>query len=173
MLKEAGSFFAIAFVLFVGAYVYIYSQGGNPYHLLSPSHVATTPIALDYHQLARQDALSAGISADLFERQIQQESGFNPNAVSQAGAIGIAQILKSTADSWHVNPWDPTASLNIAAQHMAWYVNHYGSYEKGLVCYNAGCGALDIALAECGTSWRACVPAETQRYITAIMGVQS
>ena len=172
MLKEAGSFFAITFVLFVGAYVYIYSQGGNPYTVFRPSHVVSRN-ATDYRNLARQDAVNAGIDPDLFERQIQQESGFNPNAISQAGAIGIAQILPTTAVGWNVNPHDPIASLSAAAKAMAWYVYHYGSYEKGLVCYNAGCGALDIALAECGTSWRACVPAETQRYITAIMGVQS
>src|SRR5215469_130392 len=40
MLKEAGSFFAIAFVLFVGAYVFIASQGGNPNALFSHSPLA-------------------------------------------------------------------------------------------------------------------------------------
>lgn len=111
---------------------------------------------IDYYQIARQDAARAGIDPNLFERQINQESGFNPNAISQAGAIGIAQIMPSTAGGWKVNPHDPVASLSAAAKAMAWYVNHYGNYDKALACYNAGCGALDIALAQCGTSWRLC-----------------
>src|SRR4249920_847941 len=47
--------------------------------------------------LAGQDAASAGISPDIFVRQINQESGFNPSAVSPAGAIGIAQFEPATA----------------------------------------------------------------------------
>jgi len=167
MVKEAGSFFAIAFVLFLGAYVYIYSQGGNPYHLLDSMHVVQ---AMDYHTLARQDAVNAHIDPDIFERQIAEESGFNPNAVSQAGAIGIAQIMPETAQGWGVDPHDPVASLSAAARAMAHYDTTYQSYPKALAAYNAGTSRLDTALAQCGTGWRMCLPAETQRYIRAIMG---
>lgn len=168
MFKEAGSFFAIAFVLFVGAYVYICGQGGNPNALLRSAH-AIQP--LNYHALARADATNVGISADLFERQINQESGFNPDAMSSAGAVGIAQIMKSTAAGWNVDPHDPVASLKAAANAMAWYVNHYGSYEKGLAAYNCGTGCLNQAMARYGDNWIIGLPAETQNYIHAIMGV--
>jgi soluble lytic murein transglycosylase-like protein len=125
----------------------------------------------DLHALARQDAIDNGISADLFERQINQESGFNPNAVSPMGAIGIAQIMPSTAQGWHVDPHDPIASLSAAAKAMTWYNNHYGNYAKALAAYNAGTSTVDTAIAEYGASWRIGLPAETQRYITAIIGV--
>src|SRR5207302_10286331 len=46
--------------------------------------------------LARQDAQNVGLSPDVFVRQINQESGFNPSAISPAGAIGIAQFEPST-----------------------------------------------------------------------------
>src|SRR5207302_1257091 len=82
------------------------------------------------HAIARQDAIDNGLNPDLFERQINQESGWNPNAVSQMGAIGIAQIMPRTAAGWNVDPHDPVASLSAAAKAMAWYQNHYGSYEK-------------------------------------------
>jgi soluble lytic murein transglycosylase-like protein len=170
MLKEASSFFAIAFILFVGAYVYICSQGGNPNALFAPHVSQAQP--LNYHQLAREDAQHFGISADLFERQINQESGFNPKAVSPAGAIGIAQIMPATAQSWGVDPYNPVQSLSVAADHMSWYVNHYGGdYAKALAAYNAGTSTLDAAIARYGSHWRVGVPAETNRYITAIMGV--
>lgn len=125
----------------------------------------------DYHALARQDATDNGISADLFERQINQESGFNPNAVSPMGAIGIAQIMPSTATGWHVDPHDPVASLSAAASAMARYNNQYGSYQKALAAYNCGTYCVNTAIAQYGVNWRTDVPAETDRYITAIMGV--
>ena len=128
--------------------------------------------SLDYHQIARQDAINAGINPDLFERQINQESGFNPNAVSSAGAIGIAQIEPTTAAGWNVNPHDPIASLQAAADAMAHYYNAYHSYPMALAAYNAGTGALNNAIANCGLSWETCVPSETQGYIVTIMGGQ-
>jgi soluble lytic murein transglycosylase-like protein len=124
----------------------------------------------DYRAIARQDAIDANISVQYFINQINQESGFNPKALSPAGAQGIAQIMPDTAKAWNVDPWNASQSLQVASEHMAWYINHYGSFEKALACYNAGCDALVSAMARCNTYWRTCVPAETQRYITAIMG---
>jgi hypothetical protein len=49
--------------------------------------------------------------------QIQQESGFNPNAVSQAGAIGIAQFLPETAKRYGIDPHDPWQSLDAMARY--------------------------------------------------------
>lgn len=123
----------------------------------------------DYRSIARQDAIDAGISADLFERQINQESGFNPNAYSSAGAVGIAQIMKSTADSWNVDPWDPVASLNVAAQHMAWYQNTYGGFDKALAAYNGGVAHLVWSENNCAY-WLNCEWPETIHYVKTIMG---
>jgi soluble lytic murein transglycosylase-like protein len=170
MMKEAGSFFMIVVGLLALCYCYICSQGGSPFAIAHQSLPIVSAQPSDYHALARQDATNAGISADLFERQIQQESGFNPKALSPAGAEGVAQIMPDTAKAWNVDPWNAPQSLQVASEHMAWYINHYGSYDKALACYNAGCDALVNAMARCNTYWRTCVPAETQRYIIAIMG---
>lgn len=79
--------------------------------------------------------------------------------------------MPSTARGWGVDPSNPVQSLSAAADHMAWYISHYGGdYAKGLAAYNAGTATLDSALSQCGPKWKACVPAETQRYIIAIMG---
>jgi soluble lytic murein transglycosylase-like protein len=133
------------------------------------SSINSVSSSTDYRSIASQDAIDAGIRADYFVAQINQESGFNPNAYSSAGAIGIAQILKSTADSWNVNPWDPIASLKVASQHMAWYQNTYGSYEKALACYNAGCSSLLYAELHCNDFYW-CLPSQTRGYITDITG---
>ncbi len=167
MFREAGSFFAIALVLLVGACVYIESQGGNPFGN-HPVQVSTCT-SQDYRCIARQDATNAGINPDYFERQINEESGFNPNAVSSAGAIGIAQILPSTAHGWGVDPHDPVASLQAASKAMAWYQNKYGSFNKALACYNAGCSTLVWAEQNC-TNYYYCLPQQTRTYIDIITG---
>ena len=124
----------------------------------------------DYPTIARHEAQAAGIPPLLFVRQIQQESGFNPRAVSRAGAIGIAQFMPETAKGLGINPWNPNASLKGAARLMASYVKRYGGdYSKALAAYNAGSGTVAWVLARCGVQWRVCLPIETQHYISIIM----
>jgi len=124
----------------------------------------------DYVSLARQYATEFGISPDLFVRQINQESGFNPNAISWAGAIGIAQFMPATAAGLGVNPYDPVDALRGSASLMASYVNQYGSYAKALAAYNAGPGAVQYAVNAGGANWQAYLPSETQHYIAIILG---
>ncbi len=156
---------ALAIVIILIGLVVIVGLGFGPSPIKSSQ-------SFDYHQLARQDALNAGINPDLFERQINQESGFNPFAISRAGAIGIAQFEPSTAQGLGIDPHDPIQSLQGAARLMASYYNTYHSYPMALAAYNAGTGALNTAISNCGLNWEACVPAETQGYIVAITGGQ-
>jgi hypothetical protein len=130
----------------------------------------------DYREIARQKAQKYGLLPQVFERQIQAESGFNPKALSSAGARGIAQIMPATAKGWGVNPDDPVASLDAAAKNMAGYIKTYlggkqpgqvsdpaqlrAAYEKGLRAYNAGPGAVEASKKY----------AETNRYVQKIIG---
>lgn len=170
MMKEAGTFFAIAIFLLALCYGYIDSQGGSPFALAGSSHMPTLQGGTDYRAMARQDALDNGIDPDLFERQINQESGWNPNAISSAGAIGIGQFMPDTAQGLGINPWDPTQSLQGAARLMASYNRKYGDYSKALSAYNYGSSGTDSAILRCGWNWKTCIPAETQRYIDVIEG---
>ena len=125
----------------------------------------------NFVSLAMQDALNAGFSPNIFVRQINQESGFNPSAVSPAGALGIAQFEPATAASLGVNPWDPVQSLQGASRLMANYIRQYGGdIAKALASYNAGPGAVQRAVMLGGTGWRAFLPTETQNYIRVILG---
>src|SRR5438034_8400305 len=126
-----------------------------------------------YVAIARQDAINAGISPDYFTRQINLESGFNPNASSPSGAVGIAQFLPSTAAGLGINPWNPNEALNAAAKLMASYAKNYGGdYAKALAAYNGGSGTLQYALNACGAAnWMNCLPGETRNYIRLIMGI--
>lgn len=130
----------------------------------------TTP----FQAIAAQDASSAGIDANIFIRQIQQESGFNQYAKSPAGAEGIAQFMPSTAAGMGINPWDPIASLKAAVQYDANNLRKYnGDWQKTLAAYNAGGGAVDAAVAQYGGSWLSHMPTETQHYVQAILGGQT
>jgi soluble lytic murein transglycosylase-like protein len=169
MESKFGSIIGLAAIVLV--LWFCFNAMGNNARLQTGIHyLQTGQTHLDYHQLARQDAQASGISADLFEKQINMESGFNPDAVSPAGAIGIAQIMPSTAAGWNVDPRDPVASLASAASAMAQYQTRYQSYAKALAAYNAGTATLDTAIAQYGANWRMGVPAETQNYIRVIMG---
>jgi hypothetical protein len=125
-----------------------------------------------YVAIAQQDAAAVGIPPDYFVRQINTESGFNPNAVSPAGAVGIAQFLPGTAAGLGINPWDPVQALRGAAQLMASYNKTYGGdYAKALAAYNGGSGTVQSAVNNCGASWMNCLPYQTRHYIYVIMGI--
>lgn len=126
----------------------------------------------DWPSVARNAAQKYGLLPDVFARQIKMESGFNPSAVSPAGARGIAQIMPETAKGWGVNPDDPAASLDVAAKNMAGYVRTFGgfnnsdpqkirnAYENALRAYNAGPGAVEASRKY----------AETNKYVQNILG---
>lgn len=76
-----------------------------------------------------------------------QESAFDPNAVSSAGAVGIAQFTIDTADVYGVNPFDPFDAIDGAAQLLGTYYRQYrplyeDAYAAALAAYNAGPGAV-------------------------------
>jgi hypothetical protein len=125
-----------------------------------------------YVAIAQQDAIAVGIPPDYFVRQIEQESGFNPNSVSPSGAVGIAQFLPSTAAGLGINPWDPIQALQGAARLMANYARQYGGdYAKALAAYNGGSGTVQSAINNCGANWLNCLPGQTRHYIYVIMGI--
>ena len=113
---------------------------------------------------ARQAAQSAGIDPDIFARQIQQESGFNPLAKSGAGAQGIAQFMPGTAQGLGIDPLDPTQALPAAARMDAQNLAKYGGdWAKTLAAYNAGGGNVD--------KYGGVPPfQETQNYVNTILG---
>jgi soluble lytic murein transglycosylase-like protein len=88
----------------------------------------------EFQSYAQMMAQEYNIPWPLFNAQIQQESGYNPNAVSSAGCIGIAQIC----DNVPINKWDPFASLQYMAQRMAGAYQKYGNWEDALNSYNGG-----------------------------------
>ena len=100
---------------------------------------------------ATQQAAAYGVPANVFLAQIQQESGFNPNSpASSTGAIGIAQILPSTAANPGygvaplADPTNPEASITFAAQYdAALAAANGGNYNTALSKYSGGAYTAD------------------------------
>jgi soluble lytic murein transglycosylase-like protein len=92
--------------------------------------------------MARQAAEKHGVPADLFLRLVHQESRFNPNAVSHAGAIGLAQLMPGTAAILRVDPRIPAQNLDGGARYLRQQYEEFGSWRLALAAYNAGPGAV-------------------------------
>lgn len=69
----------------------------------------------------------------LLKAMAKQESGFDPNAVSSAGAIGIMQLMPATAAGLGVeNPYDPKQNIMGGAKYVAQLYRTFGSYPNAL-----------------------------------------
>lgn len=96
-----------------------------------------------YLQMARDAARRNRVPEDLFLRLVQQESAWNPNAVSHAGAIGLAQLMPDTARYLRVNARDPYQNLDGGARYLREQYDTFGSWRLALAAYNAGPGAVE------------------------------
>ena len=91
---------------------------------------------------AKEAATRHGVPVDLFLRLGQQESGWNPGAVSHAGAIGLAQLMPGTAAVLRVDPTDPVQNLEGGARYLKQQYRTFGTWQLALAAYNAGPGAV-------------------------------
>lgn len=110
----------------------------------------------------------------LFERQMDQESGFNPDVVygtrvSSAGAEGIAQLMPQYYPN--VDRLNPIAGLTAGAETMRHYLGVWnGDVRKALASYNCGLGRVQSLVNAHGANWEAGLPHETRSYLGAILG---
>jgi soluble lytic murein transglycosylase-like protein len=86
-----------------------------------------------------------GISVDLLKAVAWQESNYQTDIVSSAGAIGVMQLMPSTASYLGVSdPYDAESNILGGAKLLAQLSEHYnGDLDLTLAAYNAGSGAVD------------------------------
>lgn len=105
---------------------------------------------------------------EFFTRLIWQESRFDPNAVSPAGARGIAQFMPATAAMRGLaDAFEPLEALRESAAYLRELrITFRGSLGLAAAAYNAGPGAVEAWLAR-----RAVLPGETQAYVRIVTGL--
>jgi soluble lytic murein transglycosylase-like protein len=98
-----------------------------------------------YDELIELHAERHGLSPDLVRAVIQVESGFNPNAVSVKGAMGLMQLMPATATELGVtNPFQPEQNIRGGVVYLKRLLDLYDQdVTLALAAYNAGPRAVD------------------------------
>ena len=102
-----------------------------------------------------------GLPHNMLVRQAQQESYFNPEAKSSAGAVGLMQIMPNYHPG--VDPTDPLASIKYAAKFDRQLYDQFGSWDLALAAYNTGPGNVKKAGKDISK-----MASETQDYVKRI-----
>ncbi len=115
---------------------------------------------IDYVSTIQEASDTYEVDPYLVTAVIKCESNFEPTATSDAGAIGLMQLMSSTAEDmarWKIvddslyspdNLTDPTTNIYYGTAYLAYLLERYdGDISTAIVAYNAGLGNVDDWLA--------------------------
>ena len=131
--------------------------------IVAANSAGTAATSVDIDTAIEQAAARHNVDPNLVRAVVKVESNFNPNAVSRKGAMGLMQLMPSTARQLKVkNPFDPEQNVDAGVRQLKQLLENYGGDIKlTLAAYNAGAGAVARSSG---------VPhyAETQNYVRRI-----
>jgi hypothetical protein len=96
-----------------------------------------------YGEIIASMSEAHGVDPHLVRALIQVESNYRPRARSPKGAMGLMQLMPSTAREYKVrNPYDPKANIAAGVKHLKSLLDRLGAVDLALAAYNAGEGAV-------------------------------
>lgn len=137
-----------------------------PLEIVEGQEVSTLIYSSDEHLQRLIDHYAEYYQVDpiLIRCIIEQESAYDPLALSPSGAMGLMQLMPDTAWLLGVDdPFDPEQNIEGGVRYFVQQMDHFGSIELALAAYNAGPGAVE--------TWGGVPPyPETVNYVNSIMG---
>jgi hypothetical protein len=118
-----------------------------------------------YGEIIASMSQAHGVDPLLVRALIQVESGYRPTARSRKGAMGLMQLMPSTAKEYKVrNPFEPKANIEAGIKHLKALIDRFAGIELALAAYNAGPGAVQ--------KFNGIPPyRETRNYVSRIMSI--
>jgi hypothetical protein len=112
---------------------------------VTPAEMARALKSPELIALVDEIAQAEGVDIHLARAIIQAESAFNYKARSKAGALGLMQLMPSTAERFGVlDPFDPRQNISGGVKYLKWLHGYYeGDLHKVVAAYNAGEGAVN------------------------------
>jgi hypothetical protein len=139
------------------------TNDGNP-SSPEPDKSSTTPT--NFCEALAAAAAANDLPVDFFTRLIWQESRFNPDSVSRAGAQGIAQFMPETSRlNGLADPFNPLDAIAESAQLLRDLNRQFGNLGLAAAAYNAGPGRVREWLAA-----HRLLPVETRAYVRLVTG---
>ena len=113
------------------------ATGIDPYAAAFPGGYETPDSA--YLGTIREAAGKYNVDPKLVQAVAEVESGFNQDAVSSVGAVGVMQLMPETADALGVNPYDAAQNIEGGAKYLRQLLDAFhGDIRKAVAAYNAG-----------------------------------
>ena len=106
------------------------------------SAIEATALRYGSHPGLRRSELSVSDWLTFFRANIEIESAYRQSAISNAGAIGLGQLMPATALDLGVDPRDPLQNLDGSARYLAMMLQEFGDPRLALAAYNAGPDAV-------------------------------
>ncbi len=112
---------------------------------VTPAEMAKALRSPELIAMVDEISLAEGVDTNLARAVIQAESAFNYKARSRAGALGLMQLMPSTAERFGVlDPFDPRQNIQGGVKYLKWLHGYYeGDLIKVVAAYNAGEGAVN------------------------------